>query len=208
MATLINRAIAAMRGAQAKTSAGKLRTAADEELRRSRELRGRSEGSRADYTSRLDAFDPMAYIREQAGAVGDQIYEEHGTAETARRGDLNRRGILMSDLGGGRARRDLNDRVSRASASLADQAARLNMGLIDRYGGLYDSDVGQEQTARFTAYDLLAGDRDYKTALENAKKQRRGGLLGGLGSLAGGIIGGPLGAGIGGALGQGIGGFF
>lgn len=62
--------------------------------------------------------------------------------------------------------------------------------------------------------DLLSGTRDYETAMENAKKKKRGGLFGALGSVLGGVggflVGGPAGAyagsQIGGAAGRGVGG--
>lgn len=69
-------------------------------------------------------------------------------------------------------------------------------------------------TSRNRYLDLLSGTRDYETAQENARKKKRGGLFGGLGSILGGVggflLGGPAGAyagsQIGGAAGQGIGG--
>lgn len=63
--------------------------------------------------------------------------------------------------------------------------------------------------------DLLSGQRDYESYLAEQKRKRKGGLLGSLGTLAGGVggffLGGPkgamAGAEIGGSLGSGIGGY-
>jgi hypothetical protein len=52
-----------------------------------------------------------------------------------------------------------------------------------------------------TALDRLYGYRDYKTAQDNAKAERRSAGLGAVAGIAGSVLGGPLGAKIGGKLG-------
>lgn len=70
------------------------------------------------------------------------------------------------------------------------------------------------ESSRNRLLDLLSGQRDYEMAVANAKKKKKAGLFGALGTLAGGVggflLGGPkgaeLGASIGGTVGSGIGG--
>jgi len=82
------------------------------------------------------------------------------------------------------------------------------------YGRMYEGETAVAEGSRNRYLDLLAGNRDYEIMMDNMKRERRGGLFGGLGAIAGGIggfmIGGPAGAyagaKIGGAAGKGIGG--
>lgn len=79
---------------------------------------------------------------------------------------------------------------------------------------VYNTEASMEQNSRNRYLDLLTGNRDYETAVANAKKKRKSGLFGALGSVVGGVggflVGGPAGAmagsQIGGSLGAGIGG--
>ena len=57
-----------------------------------------------------------------------------------------------------------------------------------------------------TALDRLYGFRDWQTAKDNAKAERRGATIGMLGTVAGTVLGGPLGGAIGGKLGGMLGG--
>ena len=111
------------------------------------------------------------------------------------------------------------DLTSAFQRNLANAAGSQALGLYNTQtsalGGLLNQD--NQQNDEYAS--MLGGERDYETQQANARKQRKGGLFGGIGSLLGGaasflIPGGQtgalagLGSSIGGALGGGIGGLF
>jgi len=63
---------------------------------------------------------------------------------------------------------------------------------------LYNTQTGLEERSRNRYLDILTGNRDYETAQANAKRKRKSGLFGAIGSVLGGIggfaLGGPMGA--------------
>lgn len=62
-----------------------------------------------------------------------------------------------------------------------------------------------ELQARGLEGDIYSGGWDRRTAAQNAKRKRKGGLLGALGGIGGFALGGPLGAYLGGQLGGAVG---
>lgn len=111
---------------------------------------------------------------------------------------------------------DLTSAFQRNLANAAgSQAMNLYNTQTSALGSLLNSD--NQQNSEYAS--MLGGERDYETEQANARKQRKGGLFGGIGSLLGGVAsflipGGQsgalagLGSSIGGALGGGIGGLF
>jgi len=108
------------------------------------------------------------------------------------------------------------DLTSAFQRNLANAAGSQALGLYNTQtsalGGLLNQD--NQQNDEYAS--MLGGERDYETQQANARKQRKGGLFGGIGSILGGVggflLGGPagasLGSSIGGAAGSGIGGLF
>ncbi len=131
-------------------------------------------------------------------AFGDNLRDLKGSA--VRNGRLNT-GFFDEDAGDlyERTQANLDDRIS----SMAMQSQGQQLEADGRYLGAVQ---GQQQQY----FDLLSGGLDRETAAENAKKQRRASLLGGLASLAGtglGLLaGGPAGAALGGKLAKSVGG--
>ena len=108
---------------------------------------------------------------------------------------------------------DLTSAFQRNLANAAgSQAMNLYNTQTSALGSLLNSD--NQQNSEYAS--MLGGERDYETEQANARKQRKGGLFGGIGSILGGVggflLGGPagasLGSSIGGAAGSGIGGLF
>ena len=109
-----------------------------------------------------------------------------------------------------------DDLTSAFQRNLANAAGSQALGLYNTQtsalGGLLNQD--NQQNDEYAS--MLGGERDYETQQANARKQRKGGLFGGIGSILGGVggflLGGPagasLGSSIGGAAGSGIGGLF
>jgi hypothetical protein len=160
------------------------------------------------YVSRLTNFNPTEYLRQGVQAGMDQIGEDFAESEAARAESLNSRGLFQSNLGGGRATRDLNTRIARELASRSSEAARMELAATGELGAHARHTTG-------SYYDLLAGEMDREEAQKNAKRSRWRSLAGGLGTLAGGLIGSVVpgagtmvGARIGGALGGAAGDFF
>jgi hypothetical protein len=156
------------------------------------------------YLGRATTFDP--YAAAERSAQG-----QFGSFRTALNRDLSTlRGqqVGMGRLNSGWAQsgedelvthglEDLNNRIaanSLAAAGLDEQ----NFSNVGNYG--------LAQTGMYN--DLLSGKLDRDQAAANAKRARRGGLLGGLGAVAGLALGGPEGAAVGQAAGQGLGSFF
>lgn len=96
----------------------------------------------------------------------------------------------------------LADRLNRDVAGSAMQAAGLEAGVRTNVAGM-----AADRSTRY--HDLLAADRDYETAEDNRRREKKRGLLGGLGTLLGtgvgaffgGLPGAQAGAAIGGAAG-------
>ena len=184
-----------------------LRREIDREQQAYRGCSSAADTSRANYMRRLGAFDPAAYARSTAEALGSSLMEDFVRAEAARNAALNARGIYGSPIGHAALTRDFNERLARALASLGMEAALMQQGVIDRYGDLYRGDIALAENSRNRYLDLLAGQRDYETALENERRRRRSGLFGNLGSLLGAAVGTLITPGIGTAIGAQLGGY-
>lgn len=164
----------------------------------------RAEDSRGAYLSRLEAFDPRAYLADTAKSLFGGIAEDYGRTEGMRRASLNRRGLLRSDIGGGAATRDLNERIARAVAGLGGQAAQLEQGRIEGFGSVYGQDLSNATSER----ELALAREQYNT---DRGDERRRTLGSGIGALLGGVagsivpgIGTAAGAGAGSAIGGGL----
>jgi hypothetical protein len=158
-----------------------------------------SNQSRAEFQSRLTAFDPREFMRESAGSALSSLMEQFNANEGMRTVGLNRRGLMGSNLGAGGAMRDLNSRVANTLGSLSMQAGQMEMERIGGFGSIAAQDL-----ERFTSERQLEEDR------ENARRQertsRRGSLLGLVGTIGGSVLGGPIGGAIGNAIGRRFGG--
>lgn len=141
----------------------RMKQAGFEQARRRGRVAEQVDESRGAYRERLDSFDPQSYMKEAAGAVGSELYEQLGQVDAARRRGHNARGLMPgSPMGMGNQSRDFNTRLARATAGLAMQAGQMEQGKIDRYGDLHSEDRGYEEQGHQTYLDLLAGDRDYE----------------------------------------------
>lgn len=173
-------------------------------------------GSRSQYLSSLEGFDPRAYLADAAGSAYSGLQEQMGQATANRRQSLARRGLFGADLGAGRQQKDFSSRLAQALASLSMEAGGMEQRRQGMIGDVYRGDQQNAQVQQGQYYDLLAGAQDRQQAEKNAKKSRWSSLAGGLGALAGGAIGTfllpgigtELGASLGGGLGSGVGGMF
>lgn len=119
-----------------------------------------------------------------------------------------RRGVGVGGLGTS-YEGDLASAFERNIANaVSSQAMNLYGEQLQAREGLYDTDVSRAESSRNRTMDLLTGERDYETAQDNARRKRRSGFFGaigtGLGALAGSFIPGVgtmLGAELGGQFG-------
>ena len=186
-----------------------------EEYQRAQDMSRRyGAGLEHQYQERATSYDPYAAADRASQATGQRMFEDFGQQLGDLRGAMVGRGRLRTGFGAedeNRAYRGFEDRLASMVASNSMQAAGLDLNNIQGMGS-----YGAAASNRYL--DLLSGERDRQMMEENYRRQRSGGLWGGLGALAGGLagslipgagtaIGGSLGASIGGSLGRGIGGY-
>ncbi len=137
---------------------------------------------------RVASFDAGDYAKEAGAATFDEF-----------RGDLSRdvRDLRGSQVGRGRIRtgfgfeeedRMVSDSYRALMRSIAQQSLQA---------------AGLDLDARNLEGEMAAGDLDRSQADKNARRRRRGGLLGAVGGIAGTLVGGPgVGTYLGGMLGN------
>lgn len=102
---------------------------------------------------------------------------------------------------------DLESAFQRNIANAAgQQATALHATDVSGASAMYGEDSSRAAAGEGQYLDLLAGNRDYEQAKENAAKKRKAGLFGALGSIGGAAIGTFLLPGIGTGLGAELGG--
>ncbi len=168
--------------------------------------RGGGEGYEDQAMQRMAEFDPQQSINDSAQAAFASFRDQLSKTITNLRGQQVGMGRLQTGFGTGdedelvdRGVQNLNQELMRNSMTGAQMTAQNNQAMFS---------AGAHQTGRF--YDVLAGQRDYETSQANAKRERKGNLLGGIGTLlgagvgafAGGPAGAKLGASVGGAAGR------
>jgi len=147
------------------------------------------------------------------GAMSSAMPQLQGTLQSVRENAI-RRGITTGDLGTSYEGDVLSAFQRNISNAAAGQAMNLYNTQAGGYGRMYEGETAVAEGSRNRYLDLLAGNRDYEIMVENMKRERRGGLFGGLGAVAGGVggflVGGPAGAyagaKIGGSAGKAVGG--
>jgi hypothetical protein len=163
-----------------------------------------------DYRRRAGAYDPYAAVERSARAAYEGVRDDIGRDV----GELRGQQVGMGRLDTGFATEDEDRLVTeslrgleRQIAGQSVQAAGLELSSINALGAF-------SANQRQQALDLIAGGYDRTQAADNASRERRGGIFGGIGSVLGGVggflAGGPAGAvagsRIGGAVGRGFGG--
>lgn len=115
----------------------------------------------------------------------------------------------LQDIREGAIRRGVSN-GDLATSYEGDLASAFQRNITNTAGSLA---LTEYENSRNRMLDLLTGERDYDTMLENLKRKRRAGLFGGLGALAGAAVGSfvpgigtEVGAEVGAAAGSGIGG--
>ncbi len=156
-------------------------------------------GSRQKYSDFLSGGQDELnqYIK---GAVSAGMPQLDASLQGAREGAISR-GVGLGELGTSYE----GDLYSAFQKNIANSAAGQAMNLYTTkeqgYGNIYGTDVNVAEGGRNRYLDLLTGQRDYETAVANAKK-KSGGFLGGLlGTVAGSFLG-PIGAAVGGKIGS------
>ncbi len=190
----------------------------DKESFRGRFVTGMNESYRTsnetgqEFRRRATAYDPYEAVRTAATGAFEELRPELERSVE----DLRGQQVAMGRLNTGFANEDEDRLVEGAFRNLNNEVARnsvaaagLDLQGINALGAF-------SQHARDQYLDLVAGGLDHITAEENAKKQKRGGLFGALGSIVGGVggfvlsggnpIGAYAGAKAGGSIGRGIGG--
>lgn len=143
-----------------------------------------------DLTRRMGEYSAQPAFEESAQA-GMRLLRQPMTEQIeGLRGNQVGRGRLRTGFGFQEEDRMVRDIYNRFTDQLASRALSAQQ---------------LELQARGLEGDLLSGGWDRRTAAQNAKRKRRGGLLGALGGVAGFAVGGPLGAYLGGKLGGAVG---
>src|SRR5690606_22499284 len=134
---------------------------------------------------RVDEFDPRAAVQETARASFDTFREELAREIEALRGQ----NVAMGRLDSGFAWEDEGDvvrtgidRLNREIAGRAVQTAGM-----EQQNRQFGAGLAADRAGRY--FELLAADRDYETAEENARRARRNRLARGIGALVGGVGG-------------------
>jgi len=212
MPSMIDEARARANGPKPRTAAEILRDESGTERGRAAGYDSDAKRSRREYENHLDSGDESLNEWTRAAiSSGMPAFEQalQGVRETA-----ISRGVGLGELGTSYE----GDLASAFERNIANAVSSQAMNLYNtRSAGrseLYQTDVDRAEGSRGRYLGLLTGERDYDIARENMRRQRRGGLFGGIGSLIGGVggflVGGPAGAAagaqIGGAAGRGIGG--
>lgn len=151
--------------------------------------RYRASVSRGRYVNLLKGFDPREYASETATALAEDSAEARNREANRRARTMNRRGFFGANLGRAQSNRDFNDRLARSLARLSLDTAGMEMGRIDRFGDLYQSDVGVQERSRNRYLDLLAGNRDADLLRRQMETERRGQWFDFFGDVAGGAAG-------------------
>ena len=151
------------------------------------------------------------YLEMLAGGPEALNTYARAAAESARgalQGDLQgaremaqRRGISTGDLGTSYE----GDIFSAYDKNLTDSVAGQSMNMLDFQASgardLYGMDVQQGDNRRNRYLDIISGHLDRQAANRNAKRGARsattGAIAGGLGTIGGFVLGGPVGAAIG-----------
>lgn len=168
--------------------------------------------SRKRYTDLIEGG--QGAFEESARAAVDAAMPSFRSELQGVRESANRRGVGVGDLGTS-YEGDLASAFDRnMKNAISSQALGVYGTRLGASGDVYGMDVDLGESSRNRYLDLLTGTRDYEFAKANAKRKRRGGILGAFGTLLGGAagfaLGGPAGAAaganIGGSFGSGIGG--
>jgi len=162
------------------------------------------------YYDELTGFDPQASFEKSARGAYTGFREQLGEDIRGLRGSQVGMGRLNTGFATGDEDRLVSRSAERFESMLGDRAmqtAGMNFQRIQAIG-----DYGDRTSNRYL--DMLAGGLDRAQADQNARRQRRGAMSGGIGAALGGLagtfllpgLGTEAGAAIGGALGRGIGG--
>ena len=163
------------------------------------------------YLSGMQGFDPRAAFKEyRAGALADtkDLLGRELSDLAGRAAGSGRLNTGFYDMDAGDVTRnvlgDFNNRTAQAALQTSGQRLNQLQG-----AGNYSINAGN------TALEAYSGELDRQQAEENAKRKRRGGLLGGIGAVLGAGVGSVipgvgtyLGAELGGLLGGGAGEYF
>lgn len=155
-----------------------------------------------------ESFDPYASVETAATGAFDSFRDRLNRTLT----DIRGQQVGMGRLNTGFATHDEDRLVERGVQDLNQELMRnsMNAASMDLQNRQFGAGLAHQRTGRF--YDLLAGQRDYETAERNARRERRGSLVSGIGSVLGGIggavLGGPAGAAAGSRIGGSLGSIF
>jgi hypothetical protein len=161
--------------------------------------RDTSTGRRAEdeYFRRALTYDPGAAIKESATGLFNQFRKTLGREVSSLRGQQ----VGMGRLASGFATDDEDYLTERIAGNYSDRLMENALeGEKMRYYNNRDiGDFGGRVTER--GYDMLSSERDRATAEENARKQRKASIWGGLAGMAGTVLG-PVGSALGSKLGS------
>ncbi|HEX5521086.1 MAG TPA: hypothetical protein VFX29_05290 [Longimicrobiaceae bacterium] len=164
--------------------------------------RGDGSMASAEFLRRTMSFDPQAAMRESAQGAFASMREQMGQDMADLRG---------SQVGAGRSRTGFAnkdedrlvssayDRLNNVLAQNSMAGAQMQMQNNQALGA-----YGQNATNNY--YDMLAGAMDREQANKNAKRSMWGGIAGAALGAAGMALGGPAGGALGGWLGKQLGG--
>jgi len=159
------------------------------------QAQAQAQGSRNQFQSAVQGFDPTAYMQQQAGALHAGLSEQMGEGQAARAASLNRRGLFRSDIGGAGMDRDFNTRLSQGLAGMAGQAAGMEQNRHAQLGQIYGMDQGQANQYYNAATGLQASGIQGRHA--TAQQAAQGwsdfgsGLASGAGAIGGAMMGAP-----------------
>lgn len=163
--------------------------------RRQRQAAEQSSGTRNQFMEAATAardFDPSAYMDRAAGSMMENLGEEYNQITNARVGNLNRRGLFQSDIGGAKQQRHLNSRIANALGGLSMQGAQMRQGAQSDYartmGGVYGADRDQENQFLDAAMGLRGAQVAGRAAGDQAGAEMWGNIGGSLLGAAGGSL--------------------
>ena len=138
-------------------------------------------GGKSKSLTDLENFDPTAALQQYGQAAYGDFSQQLGQQLSDLKGSAVGAGRLKTgffDTDTGRLTQTLAGQYQRDLSSQALAASGQKLGATEAAAG-----IGEEEQNRYL--DLLSGQLDRDTAAQNARRQQQGGLLSGLGSLAG-----------------------
>lgn len=148
--------------------------------------------SRNRFSDALYGFSPMQYMQQAGGSIFSSLSEQFGREESARRAGMNRAGMLRSGIGNADALNSFNERLARAIAGLSMQGGQMEQERIGMMGGLYNTDLNQQNRFYDAATGLSASLMQQRNANMQANRNRRAALWGAGIGAAGNILSGGI----------------